>query len=276
MDKPRVLFVYDIPDERYWKDGLWAAIKLLENDFSIVYLNLGLVAKPEWKVPSPRSFDFVLGWGGFNSSVDNTVQEIYKTCEHKGLCLAGYGFPPSEEFRYDVIFYETDWSRQWLLQHSSYRPEQLVHAFGVNTNLFFGDPEQVPIWDYITVGAFSAWKRQTKLLEKPGYKLAVGQIQINNIHESMSIVADLLLGGVAVSDQVLPEKLGDIYRASEVVYIPAHVTGGGERAVLEARSCGIPVGVEDDNSKLKELLTCPIWTEKYYMDQIKKGILACL
>ena len=92
----------------------------------------------------------------------------------------------------------------------------------------------------------------------------------------MGIIGDLLLGGVCVSDQVLPEKLADIYRASQVVYLPADVLGGSERSVLEARSCGVPVEIEADNPKLKELMTCPVWDHLYYYKALKKGILACL
>ena len=75
---------------------------------------------------------------------------------------------------------------------------------------------------------------------------------------------------------VEPETLDKIYHAARCVYIPAEVGGGGERAILEARSCGISVEVENDNPKLKELLTCPIWDECYYAEQLRKGILSCL
>ena len=37
------------------------------------------------------------------------------------------------------------------------------------------------------------------------------------------------------------------------MYIPSTVQGGGERAVLEAKACGVVVRVEEDNPKLKEL-----------------------
>ena len=67
-----------------------------------------------------------------------------------------------------------------------------------------------------------------------------------------------------------------IYNLSKNVYIPANIIGGGERAVLEARACNIPVEVEDDNPKLKELLYSPILDHHYYARQIEKGIHAVL
>lgn len=92
----------------------------------------------------------------------------------------------------------------------------------------------------------------------------------------MDIIMDLLMAGVAVSDMVPAEVLAKMYQMSGCVYIPAEEIGGGERSVLEARACERPVEVESDNTKLQELLTCPIWDEKYYAYQLKQGILECL
>lgn len=38
------------------------------------------------------------------------------------------------------------------------------------------------------------------------------------------------------------------------MYVSDNVLGGGERAVLEARSLGVNVIIEDDNPKLKEVV----------------------
>lgn len=75
-----------------------------------------------------------------------------------------------------------------------------------------------------------------------------------------------------VSDMIEPEKLAELYRASKLAYIPAELHGGGERALLEARACGIPVQFESDNPKLEELSTSPIYDHHYYAQQLKKGI----
>ena len=63
--------------------------------------------------------------------------------------------------------------------------------------------------------------------------------------------------------------------SSKNVYIPASIQGGGERAVLEARACNIKVTIEDDNPKLKELLTSQIYDHHYYSDQLNYGIKKC-
>ncbi len=264
--KPRILFVYDMEPwlVSMWDDGLYEALRLLEMVFDIDRHNLLDGTNP----PLPK-YDFVLGWGAFNSPVDNFLQKSpYKK---KGLCVGGNARDPIGMEKYDVLFYETDWYLPQIMAHRN-----PIHAFGVNTSIFKPIEDAVPIWDWLTIGAFAIWKRQDKLLDKGGYKMAVGQMQRGNILESMQIVSKLISNGVCVSDSVFPDTLAKIYNSSAKVYIPADVYGGGERAVLEARACGRPVEVEFDNPKLKELLKSPVWDEHYYADQLRKGIEAQL
>lgn len=106
--------------------------------------------------------------------------------------------------------------------------------------------------------------------------MVIGEIQKDNYTESFEIAINLMKQGIGVLPQIDDARLATIYHSSRNVYVPADIFGGGERAVLEARACGINVEVEDDNPKLKELLTSPIWDEKYYANQLKKGIEICL
>lgn len=274
MQRYKILFIYD--SEYEVKDGLWAALNLLEKDFEIFKLNL---KDPHIDRDLATWPDFVLGWGGFNSAVDDYISK-FDTRGHikKGLCIGGNAFKidSNRNLNYDVLFYETEWVRHYLeldLHHNN-----LIHAFGVNTHIYY-DMNKMPLikaWDYITVGAFAYWKRQSLLVQKEGTKLAIGQIQRNNLNESIDIIGNLILGHCAVSDMVSPERLALIYNSAKTCYIPADLMGGGERAVLEARACGLSVEVEDDNPKLKELLTSPVWDEKYYAKQLKEGILKCI
>jgi len=278
--KPKLLFVYDIEDEDYWKDGLWAAIELLKKDFEIFTYNLADNKSP--KTPDGPPFpdsdwntDFTLGWGAFGSHVDKWLQHHPF---RKGLCLAGYA--PYQGQKYNILFYEVEnWSKEWLRQQGY--QGKITHAFGVNTDIFqelgIGYDETYPkIFDYLTVGSFAAWKRQELICAKFGTKMAIGQIQKNNMGESINIIGNLLLGYCGVSDEVLPEKLVEFYNAERTVFIPADINGGGERAVLEARACGVEAEIMDDNPKLKELLTSPIWDQKYYKKKLKEGILSVL
>jgi hypothetical protein len=84
------------------------------------------------------------------------------------------------------------------------------------------------------------------------------------------------LAGVGISGMLYPSKLRNIYNCSDVVYIPADINGGGERAILEARACGRTVEVERDNPKLQELVDGQLFDHHYYAEQLKKGILSVL
>jgi len=260
----KLLFVHDSKYEV--KDGLWAALNLLEKQgFEIVRVNL--------QQGTPREyFDFTLGWGGFNSPVDKILQSECKG--KKGLCIAGNAFSPVGQDNYDVLFYETEWYLPQIQHHKN-----VVRAFGINSDIYKPILDAIKIWDWVSVGAFALWKRQHLLKNKGGYKLAIGEIQKNNISESVDIIGDLLYNQIMIPDMVEPEKLAMIYNSADKIFIPADINGGGERAVLEAQACGVPVEVENDNPKLKELLT---WTERgripdqyWYADQLKCGIESC-
>lgn len=254
----KIAFLYYHQYPIFWKDGLKAALNVLKSDYDIHFVNLF-----ERKYV-PDDCDFYLGWGAFNSPVDNFMSSIKGK---KGLCIAGNTFPPHEG--YDMLFHETMWYEPQIKDYPH------IHAFGVDTDIYYPETRQ-KVWDYISVGAFAYWKRQNLILKKYGTKIVVGEVQRDNLRESMDIITQLLDGHVMVSNMIQPEALSVLYNLSHVCYIPSEVIGGGERAVLEARACGIEVEVENDNPKLKELCYCPIYDHKYYAKQLKQGIESCL
>lgn len=266
VKKPKLLFIYEIEDERFWKDGLYEAINILDKSFNVLKFNL----KDKDKGIDSSDFDFVLGWGAFGSAVDTFIQSNKDVIKKKGLCIAGNAFSPMNPETYDVLFYETDWYKPQIDSHKN-----IVHAFGINSQIF-KPLKTLKLWDYLTVGAFAKWKRQWLICERSGTKMAIGQIQMDNMQESIGIVGNLIVGASGVSGMVLPEELVKFYNSAKTVYIPANINGGGERAVLEARACGIKVEIEEDNLKLKELLTSTVWDEKYYARKLEGGILSCL
>lgn len=271
-NKPKILFVYDHPNPTWWLDGLSAALSLLEEDFEVTKWNI--------KDPQPKerhSCDFILGWGAFGSSVDTWLQQQREDgtelgCK-KGLCIAGNALPPKGADNYDVLFYETDWIKNnYLPKHPN-----TVKAFGVNTDIYH--PVAVPLsilWDYLGVGAFALWKRWDRFADKQGNRLVLGEYQLDNEHESLSIIRHLIQEGVACGPAVFPLELQRFYHATRTVYIPADIMGGGERAVLEARSCGCEVEVEPDNPKLQELVEGSIPSHVEYATALKMGIESVL
>lgn len=250
----KVLFVSDYKYEV--KDGIWAAINILGYD----RYNIGD------DIPNFEEYDFLLGHGAFHSKVDMLLRSLPNK---KGLCIAGNVHPQDTDC-YDVLFYETEWVKNFLNLKGN-----LVHAFGVNTSELDCDLHEAHI-DYLSVGAFANWKRHHLLKNKKGLRFAVGEIQKDNMSESMEIITDLLKNGIGVIPQQSFETLSYLYTITNTVYIPADIYGGGERAVLEARYSNCKVIVEDDNPKLKELLKYEVPDEHYYASQLKKGIESCL
>lgn len=262
----KILFVYYHKNPEYWKDGLWWSINELGKKEQVVWLNLAY----EYDGVNLDNFDFILGWGAFGSPADLFMQKVQG--KKKGLCLAGSATPvPVYADNYDIIFYETDWIKNNYLKDVKTR---LVKAFGVNTEIFNSFSSDV-IWDYLSVGSFSYWKHHDLMKDKIGTKLCIGEVQKDNLSESMDIITDLVTNDIAVSGMVEPEKLNLIYNLSKTVYIPADINGGGERAVLEARACGCNVEIED-NPKLKELLECDLPSEKVYFNSLYSAICELL
>lgn len=273
MNKSKLLFVYDMPEwkEKFWMDGLWAALNLLEEDFEIEKINL---IKANGELSFHVDTKFILGWGGFNSRVDHSIRHLTtKTSTwSKGLCIGGNAFPPTGADNYDVLFYETKWYRPQISFHKN-----IVHAFGVNTDIYNQPDIPFPIvWDYIGVGAFADWKRWPKMLDKKGNRLVVGEFQENNPVESGWIADKLLRNGVMVSNMVHPFDLANLYHWSRTLYTPADINGGGERAIMEAKSCGLIVEIEEDNPKLKEVLEGPVLSHFDYAKALKKGIMSVI
>ncbi|MCC7571450.1 hypothetical protein KO465_09075 [Candidatus Micrarchaeota archaeon] len=260
LKKSKIAFVYEHKREVPWEDGLRAALDLLSLEFDITYFNLA-----HGRVEG--EFDLVLGWGAFNSPADKVIRFDLVNARKKALCIAGNAFEPDDG--YDLLFYETNWYAPKVKKYNAYK------AFGTNTDIY-KSLNLEKVFDYISVGTFSSWKRQVLINQKEGNRLVIGEIQRENMGESMGIINSLLLNGVMVSDMVTPKELAKFYNLSETCYIPSTVMGGGERAVLEARACGCKVEIENDNPKLKELLDCPIPDHHLYAKQLKEGICSVL
>ncbi len=273
--KPKLTFVFHHTNPTQWKDGLWAALNLLEADFEIEKINLA-----EGREVPPDN-EYILAWGAFNSPAEKAVRTPEVRAQVKALQIGGTAQPPSTIMAWDVVFPETDWhlNQIAIAPHSPFTKvrTKLVKAFGVNTDVYYGDGSGFMgterVWDWISVGAFASWKNYPKLLSKSGLKLAVGEIQEGNRRESEDIIRILMSSGIMVSPFVSPKTLSEFYRRSINCYIPAGLHGGGERAVLEARSCGCTVEVSPTNLKLAELLTGPIPSHHDFASALKKGLL---
>lgn len=264
----KILILYYIPNNsiKYnkWHDGFTKAIDILRsiNIFEIdkinFYDNNNNIELNNYKI-------VLIKWG-FGSKMQIYAQNYFKEKGKKcliGIFVSNINKPSNNDIKFfDIIFYETEWYRKYanLNRHSN-----IYHAFGIDnnimTNLFLDK-----IYDYIFVGNITSYKRPLNLINKNGSKLVVGFL------EDKTIINELKLNNVKVLDYVEYNELAKLYNQSKICYIPCKLNGGGERAVLEARSCGLKVEIENDNPKLLELLKSDIYDANYYANQIKKGI----
>lgn len=264
----KIAVLYYIPKDspRYttWNDGFVDAIRLLKNNYFISMLNIADVNLTEDLL---NSFDFLLVKSNWNWGPDKLLRTNFRNINvKKGLAIAGVAIPPSQKemMYYDVLWYETSWYRRILLNHPN-----TIHAFGINKNALIPKKPNVQ-YDYITIGAFSPIKRMELVLNLEGKVLVIGEKVSSNSEKIIKLLKSK--DNITIKPFVEYKDLPQYLSLAKTLYIPSTVFGGGERAILEARYCGLTIKIEKDNPKLKELIDCPIWDSFYYYLQLKKGI----
>ena len=253
--------LYSVPDTtiKYsrWRDGFTKAIFILQKTFNIDMINSFDNPKINF-----NQYTFVFFKEGFNGHIYQKYKSQLVKNNILGLFISSSNTIPNDaELNiYDILFYETKWYYNYacLNRHSN-----TYHAFGVD-NEIMKPYIQEKIYDVIFVGNIINYKRPLKILDLPGKKICLG------FQGDKLIIKKLLENDVEIVEFVEYNKLADYYNKSKLCYVPCSIHGGGERAVLEARSCGIPVKIEDDNPKLKELCESEIYSSIYYSKQIEK------
>lgn len=276
-----ILIVFYVPKNTIkfnnWVDGFTSALEIISKQFNIIKYNLATDSTTlTEEYLKEQKIDLVLIKSNWSARVDRHFRSKFaNTKVKKGLLISG-SLPPPDPMAmnyYDVLFYETNWYKKFIKDHPN-----IVHAFGINTEIMQPMPNAKKIYDWLTVGKFAAYKRQTLLVKKKGKKLAIGELPtrtglIYYFTKPNRIVRQLKSAGVEIADFISYEKLCEIYNQSKNLYIPAKLHGGGERAILEARSCQMAnIEIEPDNEKLKSLLDGPIYSHTYYAEQLAKGI----
>lgn len=243
-----------------WTDGFTQTINLLKGIYDIDMIN----AKDNLTI-NFSIYDIVF----FKESFEGKIYKRYKSSLDKknkvGLIISSSAIRPTDKQLkiYDLLFYETFWYYNYARLN---RHNNAYHAFGIDTNIMKNLNIEKE-YDVIFVGAICDYKRPLKILNIDGKKLCIGTKCDEKIENELKI------NNVEVLDFVSWEELAIYYNKSKLCYIPCNLHGGGERAVLEARACGVPVKIEDDNPKLKELCESEIYTIAYFSKQIEKGIL---
>lgn len=262
----KIGIIYRIPiksnKKNIWSDGFTKAIDILSTDYSFKYFNI-VDDKPTKE--ELEELDFLLIKANWNSKVESYIRtEIGELNTRKGLMISGVGIPPpvNDMLYYDVLWFETFWYKKFIISHPN-----IFHGFGIDTTIM-KRKEISKDYDWLSIGGLLPHKRYHLFSKKEGRKIVLGD---SSYELSKPIIENLIKEEVEIKDYVSYELLSDFINRSKKVYIPATIKGGGERAVLEARSCGVDVEIESDNPKLDELLKSPIWDERYYAQQLKKG-----
>lgn len=237
-------------------------------------------------------FDHLLVKSNWDYVVDRFVRDYVWSADGSGceltrsLQIAGSYPPPagpaSMRF-YDTVYYETPWYAATFTL-----PARAFHAFGVDVDdlrdkcRLARTRTKAPEWDWLFVGAFAdhaGYKRPERLALRDGRRLAVGKLRDNAGQDNISaaavpIVSALESAGVVVRGPVSWSQLGELLVTTRRVLIPDDWRGGGERAVLEARSCGVQIALEPDNPKLLNLSQGPLYSTLYYAGQLERGLIS--
>ena len=263
-----IVVIYYIPKsnvEKYnnWEDGFTKAVDLLSEDFEITRINL------EDQKPTAdqlNKFDLIIAKSCWNWIVDDYINSLEGIKSLKGIAVSCSLAPKykSDVWKYDIIWYETEDYVGKVKQHP-----RKYQAFGVNTDKFYPQNLEKSI-DVLSIGMLEPYKRFEKLNKIEGeVKLIIG----NKNNKNSESVLTKLNSNIKVIDYVSQEELAKYINSSKVVYIPASSNGGGERAVLEAKACDVPVIVEKDNLKLTKLLSSDKdYTIKGYYNSLHNSI----
>jgi glycosyltransferase involved in cell wall biosynthesis len=294
----KVAFVWSGLDGRYkynWRDGLYAAMKLIEKDHEVRYYDFPLDGIHDFKP------DVVLYWeapcslrGPEAVNYQSVIDLPYK----KALLFAGGPVDRQICYGFDLYFVES------RINEEEFNALGLPwkRAFGVNTQIMKPMKEEKK-WNGILHATFAGWKRHELFAEALGKRgLAVGRVQEND-RNGYNRCKEL---GVTVMDEVLPEELAKLINQSHAVVNTAEYWGGGQRCTLEAMACGIPVivmkdspknceyveesdggiivdpepdkirqavnHITDDHGKRGKKYIESMWTERHYADALLEGI----
>lgn len=230
----KICFLVELPKSCYpfmwqWRDGLYAAMKILEEEHQVTY---HLDGKCHCS-PSP---DFLMVWGGTLSRPYNNSLSMKG---FKILLFAGGNRDPSLFQPFNITCFENDLHTNEAKAHGV----KCITAFGTNTQVF--KPfSQLKVFDVIYPGAFGLWKRKDLFAKAvKGLKaFTFGNIQYHEL-ECLNVCVE---NGVLVSADLPQEVLPYFYAMSKSIVVLPVPQIGGQRTVLEAMAMKIPIIVPSD------------------------------
>lgn len=272
-----------------WNDGLYAAMKLLEKEYDVEYVE-------PW---DEITGDVVLYWEApctINGENSEHYKRIANLDKPKALLFAGGPIQKEWVETFDMVFTESQ------INDDEFEAMGISHmrAFGVNTDIF--KPQKLEKkYDAIFHATFAGWKRHELFAKTFGDRgLAVGRVQAHD-RDGYNMC---LARGVKIIEDAPRDTLNLLLNQSKVCVNTSSYWGGGQRTTLEAMACDIPVVVMSDSPKNAEYVSESLagvicepeqekirlaweealkrkgghkyvmskWTPKHYADNLKKGI----
>lgn len=223
----------------HWKDGLYAAMQILEKEYEVEYVE-------PWQ---EMKGDIILYWEApctIRGNNANHYMNVMSKPQKKILLFAGGPIRKEWVKGFDLLCVE---SKINLEECNALEIPAMV-AFGINDEIF--KPKELPkIYDGIHHGTCASWKRQELLGEALGDRaLIVGREQEG---DRMPFEVARKYGANIMPEQPY-EKVCDLINQSYVMVQSANAEGGGQRATLEAMACGVPVVCMTDSPKNREFI----------------------
>lgn len=221
--------------KHHWKDGLWAAMQILEKEYDVSY------HEPWDDIPEGN---IVLHWEApctTNGSNKQNYDRIHNLPNKKLLLFAGGPIKAEWVENYNVVVVESKINEEECAALGI----PYDRAFGVNTDIFRPLKEEKK-WLATAHGTCASWKRQWLLCQALKEKAMVfGAYQDTDSRP----FDECKKCNSTVIDEVPYEEAAKLLNQGYVSVNAADFWGGGQRATLEAMACDIPVVVMKDSPK---------------------------
>ena len=223
-----------------WRDGLWAAMQLLERKHDVEY-------KEPWE--APRKDAILFHWEA-PCTVNGTNKEHYEAVRQqpnkKVLLFAGGPLRQEWVAGYDMLAVESKINEDECAELGI----PYARAFGVNTAIFHPMSSK-KYYTTVTHGTSASWKRQWLVCQAMGEKaLVFGQPQETDTRPFDECEQ---CGSMVLHQQSYTDTNKHLNHAKVSVNC-ADFWGGGQRATLEAMACNLPVVVMKDSPKNREFV----------------------